>query len=350
MRRATRRRARWPTSSPGPTCSSACPVRGVLTPRDGRRRWRRDPIVFALANPNPEILPDAGARRSRPTRSSPPGRSDFPNQVNNVLCFPFIFRGALDVGATEINDAMQTRLHRRDRGAGARLHQRRGGGGLSGRAADASGRDYLIPKPFDPRLIGVVASAVAEAAMETGVATRPIADLGRLPRQAERVGLPLGASSCGRSSRRRAVGSRRIVFAEGEDERVLRAAHAMIEETRRQADPDRSARRDRARAASAPACRSGRIATSELVNPENDPRYRDYWDDLSRADGAARRDPGRRPRGDAHQHHRHRRGDGAPRRGRQPDLRHLRPVPVAPELRPPGARPGRAARRSGRCR
>jgi malate dehydrogenase (oxaloacetate-decarboxylating)(NADP+) len=147
---------------------------GVLTP-EMVAKMAQKPIVFALANPMPEILPDT-VRAAAPEAIIATGRSDFPNQVNNVLCFPFIFRGALDVGATEINDAMEiaciegiAALARATTSAEAAAAYR--GETLS------FGPDYLIPKPFDPRLIGVVASAVARAAMETGVATRPIADL-----------------------------------------------------------------------------------------------------------------------------------------------------------------------------
>ena len=186
------------------------------------------PIVFALANPTPEILPDA-VREVAPTAIVATGRSDFPNQVNNVLCFPFIFRGALDVGATEINDAMEiaciegiAALARATTSAEAAAAYR--GETLS------FGPDYLIPKPFDPRLIGVVATAVARAAMETGVAARPIADLdaykhaldGSVFKSALIMRPVFEASK---------LSIRRIVFAEGEDERVLRTANAMLEET-----------------------------------------------------------------------------------------------------------------------
>jgi malate dehydrogenase (oxaloacetate-decarboxylating)(NADP+) len=133
------------------------------------------PIIFALANPTPEIMPDA-ARKVAPDAIIATGRSDFPNQVNNVLCFPFIFRGALDVGATEINDAMQiacvegiAELARETTSAEAAAAYK--GEQLT------FGADYLIPKPFDPRLVAIVSGAVAQAAMESGVATRPLDDL-----------------------------------------------------------------------------------------------------------------------------------------------------------------------------
>ena len=156
------------------------------------------------------------------------GRSDYPNQVNNVLCFPFIFRGALDVGATEINDAMQIACVEGIAALARASSSAEAAAAYQGERL-SFGRDYLIPKAFDPRLLAIVASAVAEAAMETGVATRPVADLDAYSAELNR--------SVYRSAfimRRvfevaRSVG-RRIVFAEGEDERVLHAVHAMNEE------------------------------------------------------------------------------------------------------------------------
>ncbi|MDJ0826014.1 MAG: NADP-dependent malic enzyme [Rhodobacter sp.] len=231
------------------------------------------PIIFALANPVPEIMPD-DARAANPDAIIATGRSDTPNQVNNVLCFPFIFRGALDAGATEINDAMQLACI----DAIARLAR----ASTSAEAAAAYrgekmtfGPDYLIPKAFDPRLTGVVATAVARAAMETGVATRPIADFdaykAKLDGSVYRSALimrPVFDAA--------ATAERTIVFAEGEDERVLRAANAMIEETTDR--PILIGRPDvveaRAERAGLP-IRPGR--DFDVVNPENDPRYHDYW-------------------------------------------------------------------------
>ncbi|TNF60914.1 MAG: NADP-dependent malic enzyme [Rhodobacteraceae bacterium] len=244
----------------------------VLTPEMVSRMAGR-PIIFALANPTPEILPEA-ARAVAPDAIIATGRSDFPNQVNNVLCFPFIFRGALDVGATEINDEMKlacidgiANLARATTSAEAAAAYR--GEQLT------FGADYLIPKPFDPRLIGVVSTAVAKAAMETGVATRPIEDMtayrqkldGSVFRSAM---LMRPVFEAARSA------SRRIVFAEGEDERVLRAAQAILEETTEKpiliGRPEViEARCER----HGLAIRPGR--DFEIVNPENDPRYRDYW-------------------------------------------------------------------------
>ena len=245
---------------------------GVLTPEMVARMAPR-PIVFALANPTPEILPDQ-VRAVAPDAVIATGRSDFPNQVNNVLCFPFIFRGALDVGATTINDEMElaciegiAALARATTSAEAAAAYR--GEKLS------FGPDYLIPKPFDPRLIGVVASAVARAAMETGVATRPIADMDayreKLNGSVFKSALIMRpVFEAARSA------SRRIVFAEGEDERVLRCANAMLEEMTDKpiliGRPEVIERR--CERAGLP-IRPGR--DFEIVNPENDPRYRDYW-------------------------------------------------------------------------
>jgi malate dehydrogenase (oxaloacetate-decarboxylating)(NADP+) len=233
----------------------------------------KQPIVFALANPTPEIMPDL-AREAAPDAIIATGRSDFPNQVNNVLCFPFIFRGALDVGATEINDAMQiacvegiAALARATTSAEAAAAYR--GEQLT------FGPDYLIPKPFDPRLSGIVSSAVAEAAMQTGVAKRPVQDL-------EAYREKLDASVYKSALLMRPIfqsaqtASRRIVFAEGEDERVLRAAQAILEET-----TETPILIGRPEVINARCEKHGLEIRPErdfkIVNPENDPRYRDYW-------------------------------------------------------------------------
>ncbi len=245
---------------------------GVLTPEMVRKMAPR-PIVFALANPTPEILPDA-VRAVAPDAIIATGRSDFPNQVNNVLCFPFIFRGALDVGATTINDDMElacvagiAALARATTSAEAAAAYR--GEKLS------FGADYLIPKPFDPRLIGVVASAVARAAMETGVASRPIDDLEAYKQKLDgsvfRSALIMRpVFEAARSA------TRKIIFSEGEDERVLRCANAMLEEMTDSpiliGRPEVIERR--CERAGLP-IRPGR--DFEIINPENDPRYRDYW-------------------------------------------------------------------------
>ncbi|MDP4991846.1 MAG: NADP-dependent malic enzyme [Marivita lacus] len=245
----------------------------VLTPEMVAKMADR-PIIFALANPTPEILPDE-VREVAPGAIMATGRSDFPNQVNNVLCFPFIFRGALDVGATEINDEMQiacvegiAKLARATTSAEAAAAYR--GEQLT------FGPDYLIPKPFDPRLSGVVSTAVAQAAMESGVALRPLDDL-----KAYKAKLDASVYKSAMLMRpvfdAAATGARRIVFAEGEDERVLRAAQAILEETTE--TPILIGRPD------VIASRCERLGLEirpdrdfTLVNPENDPRYRDYWE------------------------------------------------------------------------
>ncbi len=245
---------------------------GVLTP-DMVGKMAKQPVVFALANPTPEIMPDA-VREVAPDAIIATGRSDFPNQVNNVLCFPFIFRGALDVGATEINDAMQlgciegiAALARATTSAEAAAAYK--GEQLS------FGADYLIPKPFDPRLMGVVASAVAKAAMESGVATKPLDDLeaykDRLDESVFRSALimrPVFEAA--------ASSARRIAFAEGENENVLRAAQAMLEET-----TDRPILIGRPDVIERRCERAGLALTAgrdfDIVNPERDDRYRDYW-------------------------------------------------------------------------
>ena len=146
----------------------------VLTP-EMVGKMVETPIIFALANPNPEIMPDA-ARAVRPNAIIATGRSDFPNQVNNVLCFPFIFRGALDVGASTINDEMKIACIEGIAALARATTSAEAAAAYQGEQM-TFGADYLIPKPFDPRLVGIVSSAVAKAAMETGVATRPIADM-----------------------------------------------------------------------------------------------------------------------------------------------------------------------------
>ncbi|WP_299349866.1 NADP-dependent malic enzyme [uncultured Shimia sp.] len=245
---------------------------GVLKP-EMVAKMTKQPIIFALANPTPEIMPDA-VREVAPDAIMATGRSDFPNQVNNVLCFPFIFRGALDVGATEINDEMQlacidgiAELARATTSAEAAAAYK--GEQLT------FGPEYLIPKPFDPRLVGVVSASVAKAAMDSGVATRPIHDLKayvqKLNQSVFKSALlmkPVFEAAL--------AAKRRIVFAEGENEQVLRAAQAILEETTETpiliGRPDVMAKR---------CARFGlkiRPDTDfEVVNPENDPRYRDYW-------------------------------------------------------------------------
>ncbi len=246
---------------------------GVLT-QDMVKRMANDPIIFALANPEPEIMPEE-VYEVAPNAIMATGRSDYPNQVNNVLCFPFIFRGALDVGATEINDEMQIACVE-GIAALARKTSSAETAEVYGDEDLQFGPEYLIPKPFDARLLAVVAGAVAKAGMETKVAQRPLKDF-----DAYIEGL--NATVYRSSMIMRPVfevaksQSRRIVFAEGEDERVLRAAMAMLEETNDQpvliGRPEVIFHR----------CKKFGISEDlsskfDIVNPESDHRYREYWE------------------------------------------------------------------------
>jgi len=199
---------------------------GVLSP-DMVKTMARDPLIFAMANPDPEIRPE-DAIAVRPDAVIGTGRSDYPNQINNVLCFPFIFRGALDCGATAINEEMKVAAVK----AIAELAHAEAADTVAAAYKGAGlrfGRDYLIPKPFDPRLITVVAPAVAEAAQASGVARRPIADL-----EAYRQKLDALVYHSGQAMQPVFVLARRaarsVILAEGEDERVLRAAQIIVDE------------------------------------------------------------------------------------------------------------------------
>jgi len=245
---------------------------GVLRPEMVARMAPR-PIIFALANPTPEIMPDE-ARLVAPDAIIATGRSDFPNQVNNVLCFPFIFRGALDVGATEINDEMQIACIEGIAALARATTSAEAAAAYQGEQL-TFGVDYLIPKPFDPRLSAVVSTAVAKAAMDSGVAMRPIEDLDAY-REKLRSSVFKSALLMRPVFEAAATASRRIVFCEGEDERVLRAAQAILEETTEKpiliGRPEViETRCERAGLKIRP------MVDFEIVNPENDPRYRDYW-------------------------------------------------------------------------
>jgi len=202
-------------------CSSA----GVLKP-EMVTVMGTQPLILALANPEPEIRPEE-AKKVRPDAIIATGRSDYPNQVNNVLCFPFIFRGALDVGATTITEEMKLACVR----AIAELAQETDQGDEVAKAYEGHtlefGPEYLIPKPFDPRLIIKIAPAVAQAAMDSGVATRPILDMDayrdELGTTVYRTGMVMRPVFQAAKS-----APARIVFAEGEDERVLRAAQFVL--------------------------------------------------------------------------------------------------------------------------
>jgi malate dehydrogenase (oxaloacetate-decarboxylating)(NADP+) len=244
---------------------------GVLKP-DMVKKMASRPLILALANPEPEIRPEV-ARAARPDVVIATGRSDYPNQVNNVLCFPFIFRGALDVGATAITREMEIAAVQ----ALADLAQAEQSDIVAtayGEQNISFGPDYLIPRPFDPRLIVKIAPAVARAAIESGVATRPIEDFDaygeRLQQFVYHSGLIMKPVFAAAKN-----APKRIVYCEGEDERVLRAAQVVVDEG--MARPTLVGRPD------VIAMRLKRLALRlqpgrdfELVDPNDDPRYRDY--------------------------------------------------------------------------
>ncbi|HYZ30797.1 MAG TPA: NADP-dependent malic enzyme [Crenalkalicoccus sp.] len=200
---------------------------GVLKPEMVEQMAER-PLILALANPDPEIRPE-DAKAVRPDCIIATGRSDYPNQVNNVLCFPFIFRGALDVGATEINEEMKLGCVRALADL-ARAEQSDVVAAAYGRREIRFGPEYLIPLPFDPRLITTVAPAVAEAAMRSGVATRPLPDIEAYRRSLQRFVYTSGTVMQPVFAAAAAGPMRRIAYAEGEDDRVLRAAQVAVDE------------------------------------------------------------------------------------------------------------------------
>ncbi len=245
---------------------------GVLK-QDMVKRMAPRPLILALANPEPEILPEL-VKEVRQDAIMATGRSDYPNQVNNVLCFPFIFRGALDVGATSITPEMELAAVR----AIAELAQAEGSDVVAlayGGENLKFGPDYLIPRPFDPRLIAMIAPAVAQAAMESGVATRPIESIDAyrdsLAQFVYHSGLIMKPLFAGAKA-----SPKRIVYAEGEDERVLRAVQVVVDEGL--AQPiliGRPTVIERRLEQFGLRIRAGRDYS--LINPDSDPRYRDYW-------------------------------------------------------------------------
>ena len=241
--------------------------------QDMVKTMARDPLILALANPEPEILPEL-ASAVRPDAIIATGRSDYPNQVNNVLCFPFIFRGALDVGATTITEQMKLACVR----AIAELaHAEQSDIVAQAYAGEnlSFGREYLIPKPFDPRLVVIVPPAVARAAMDSGVATRPITDFDayreRLSQFVYHSGLIMKPVFAGAKR-----APKRVAYAEGEEERVLRAVQVVVDEG--WAKPILIGRPD---VIAARVEKFGLRLTAgkdfELVNVNSDPRYRAYW-------------------------------------------------------------------------
>ncbi|OHC83667.1 MAG: malic enzyme [Rhodospirillales bacterium RIFCSPLOWO2_12_FULL_67_15] len=244
----------------------------ILTPEMAKAMASK-PLILALANPVPEIMPDI-AKRARPDAVIATGRSDYPNQVNNVLCFPFIFRGALDAGATVINQEMSL--------AAVRALMELARAEVTEAVASAYvgeemrfGPDYLIPKPLDQRLIVAIAPAVAKAAMDSGVATRPIADFDAYREQLGRFVFRSGMLMKPVFERARLT-PKRVTYAEGEDERVLRAVQVVLDEKLAQpvliGRPEVVAKRIERLGLR---FRPGRDC--ELVNPESDPRFNDYW-------------------------------------------------------------------------
>ena len=246
---------------------------GVLKPEMVAKMGPR-PLILALANPTPEILPDQ-VRAVRDDAIIATGRSDYPNQVNNVLVFPFLFRGALDVGATTITRDMEIAAVRAVAEL-ARAEQSDVGAAAYGGAGVSFGPEYLIPRPFDPRLIVKIAPAVARAAIDSGVATRPIADFDAYRAQLEQFVYHSGNFMKPIFSSARRGETRHLVYAEGEDERVLRAVQQVVDEklakptlVGRPAVIERRIERFGLR------IRAGR--DFEIVNPEWDERFRDYW-------------------------------------------------------------------------
>ena len=264
-----------------------CSAPGVMTV-EMVKTMADKPIILALANPEPEIRPEL-ARAARPDCIIATGRSDYPNQVNNVLCFPYIFRGALDCGATKITEEMKLACVRQiadlakseisDEVAAAYVGQEL-----------VFGPDYLIPKPFDTRLILKIAPAVAQAAADSGVATRPITDMAAYRESLSRFTTQTGILMRPVFNAAKAIepGRKRVAYADGEDERALRAAQMAIDDGI--ATPILIGR---------PAVINARIAKAGLrirlgvdvenVNPEDDPRFRQYWEHyhaLMKRDGA----------------------------------------------------------------
>ncbi len=232
------------------------------------------PLIMALANPTPEILPEL-AKKAKPNCVVCTGRSDYPNQVNNVLCFPFIFRGALDVGATKINEEMKLACVE----AIAELARREASPEVASVYAGEElefGPDYLIPKPFDPRLIIKVPIAVAKAAMDSGVASRPIKDFHAYEQRLTQYFYKTNQVMQPIFERARSA-QKRIVYAEGEEEKVLRAIQVVVDE--KLAIPLVIGRRKVVETR----IKKFRLRLKidedfELVDPENDKRYRDYWE------------------------------------------------------------------------
>jgi malate dehydrogenase (oxaloacetate-decarboxylating)(NADP+) len=258
-----------------------CSTAGVLTP-EMVKTMAPKPIILALANPEPEIRPEL-ARAARPDCIIATGRSDYPNQVNNVLCFPYIFRGALDCGATKITEAMKLACVRQIADLAKADISEEVANAYAGTELNF-GPDYIIPTPFDSRLILRIAPAVARAAAESGVATRPITDFDAYTQSLTRFVYQTGMIMRPVFTAARAAGGKRVAYAEGEDDRVLRAVQLALDD--HLARPILIGR---------PAVIEARIAKAglrfrlgqevECVNPESDTRFRQYWEAYHRLMG-----------------------------------------------------------------
>ncbi len=258
-----------------------CSAAGVLT-AEMVKSMGSQPIILALANPEPEIRPEL-AKAVRPDCIIATGRSDYPNQVNNVLCFPYIFRGALDCGATKITEAMKLACVKQIADLAKADISEEVASAYAGKEL-SFGPDYLIPTPFDSRLILRIAPAVAKAAAESGVATRPITDIEAYQQSLSRFVYQTGMIMRPVFQAAKSATRKRVIYAEGEDERVLRAAQLAIEDGL--AQPILIGR---------PAVIESRIAKAGLrmklgqditcVNPESDARFRQYWETYHRMMG-----------------------------------------------------------------
>ena len=308
---------------------------GVLKP-EMVATMAHKPLILALANPYPEILPDE-ALKAKPDAMICTGRSDFPNQVNNVLCFPYIFRGALDAGATTINEEMKLAAVR----AIAQL-AREAPSDVVARAIGTEARTFgaqsLIPSPFDPRLILWIAPAVAKAAMDTGVARHPIGDIEAYKDQLSRFVFRSGFIMKPLFQRAKEE-LKRVIYADGEDERVLRATQVVVEEAL--AHPiliGRPAVVEARLKRYGLSARPGR--EFELVNPDDDPRYRDYVADYVKSRRPLRNHSGCCSHPGAHQRHGDRGAGAGARRCPRHALRSRGPVSFAPSPHPRHCRSG----------
>ena len=260
-----------------------CSTAGVLLP-EMVKSMARAPIILALANPEPEIRPEL-AKAARPDCIIATGRSDYPNQVNNVLCFPYIFRGALDCGATKITESMKLACVRQIADLAKADISEEVAHAYAGKEL-VFGTDYLIPTPFDSRLIMRIAPAVAKAAEESGVAARPIKDMDAYRQQLSRFvyQTSMFMRPVFTSAKAVPITAKRVAYAEGEDDRVLRAVQVVVDEGL--ARPILIGR---------PAVIEARLAKAGLriklgtdvdsVNPDEDPRFRQYWETFHRLMG-----------------------------------------------------------------